>query len=228
MRLRLFIALVLSLFAFVACQGITPTLAVMEVTREVPVTVIVTLAPTQEPTSTAPAVAGLTPTATATLGTPTATATATPDLFPTPVVGRVFVAEQAFEFGRMFWIEPVNQIWVLITDAEGKPSWQVFEDTFEEGMTESDPTIIAPTGLFQPERGFGKLWRERPELRNALGWALSPEVGYNTRYEYHAGGSFNAEGLFVQSSGYHVIEDLERRSFRFIEGTWTWEVASNP
>jgi hypothetical protein len=226
MRLRFLIALALALVSFVACQGITPTLVVMEVTREVPVTVVVTLAPTETVTPTVSA--STTPTETVIPHTATPTPTPTPDLFPTPAVGRIFVAEQVFEFGRMFWIEPVNQIWVLITDSTGKPSWQVFEDTFREGMIERDPALVPPTGLFQPERGFGKLWRERPELRNALGWALSPEVGYNTRYEYHAGGSFNAEGQFVQSSGYHVIEDLERRSFRFIEGTWTWEVTSRP
>ncbi len=222
MRFKRLMGILLMTLVFGACQAMSPTLVVMEVTREVPVTVFVTAAVLAEETESAQ-----TPTTPPARTTPTIVPTATPDIFPTPVVGQVFVADQAFEFGRMFWIQPVNQVWILTTDADDKRVWQVFEDLFAEGMQEIDPSIVPPTGLFQPERGFGKLWRERPEIRNALGWALSEELGYNTRYEYHAGGTVNNEGEFVAGSGYHVIEDLDRRIYRFIEGAWTWEVTNS-
>lgn len=216
MSSRLFWIGLLGALLLGACQAGQPTLIIMEVTREVPVTVVVTKEVALAVTSTVTPTASLTPNL-----TPTATLTATPDPFPTPVVGQVFVADQKFEFGRMFWIQPVNQIWVITTQ-DGNNLWEVYEDTFQDGMPETDPSITPPRGLLQPERGFGKLWRENPQVREALGWALSSELGYNTRYEYHAGGTIE-EGIFVASYGYHTLEDIEKRTFQFIEGTWTWE-----
>ena len=34
-----------------------------------------------------------------------------------------------------------------------------------------------PAGLVEPVRGFGKVWRENPAVRQALGWATAPENG---------------------------------------------------
>lgn len=49
-------------------------------------------------------------------------------------------------------------------------------------MTESDPTIVPPPGLYQPVRGFGVAWRDEQipagygELvQERLGWAINPE-----------------------------------------------------
>lgn len=224
MRLRYFaIAGVVALAA--ACNGNPSTLLVMEVTREVPVTVIVTVESTPGPIS----LVSATPTATP-QGTPviTATPSATPTLdpFPTPVVGQIFIADQLFERGRMFWIQPVDQIWVLTTE-NGQNKWQVFSDTFEEGMLERDPSITPPPtpDLNQPERGFGKLWRENPQIRQQLGWAVGEELGYTTRYEYNAGGEVNAQGTYVPASGYHVLETLDKTVYIFYEGAYTWETS---
>jgi hypothetical protein len=224
MRIRLLIGIVISLLSISACQGnLTNTVLVMEVTREVPVTVVITVQPTNGPISLVTATATRTPNGTPVM-TATPSRTPTQDPFPTPVVGQVFIADQLFERGRMFWIQPVGQIWVLTTDEDGNNIWQVYEDDFENGMLESDPTIVPPPGRYQPERGFGKLWRENPEIREALGWASTEELGYNTRYEYHAGGTL-VNGVYEPASGYHVIENLTKEVFTFYEGSWTWEVS---
>jgi hypothetical protein len=195
----------------------------MEVTREVPITVIVTSQPTNGPISLESATPSQTPE-----GRPIVTATpsktSTPDPFPTTVVGQVFVADQLFEKGRMFWVQPIDMIWVIYTDADGKNIWERYDDNFEEGMLEKDPTLTPPTDKFQPERGFGKLWREDPTLRDKLGWAVTEELGYNTRYEYHAGGEINQQGTYVPASGYHLLENLNKEVFTLYEGSWTWEV----
>jgi hypothetical protein len=34
---------------------------------------------------------------------------------------------------------------------------------------------VAPEGRRQPERGFGKVWREHPEVRAQIGWAQARE-----------------------------------------------------
>lgn len=87
-------------------------------------------------------------------------ATALPAAFPTPFVAQVQVAEQLFEHGRMFWVERIQQLWVLKITAEGRGTWSIYEDTFVDGEPETDPSLVPPDGRYQPERGFGKLWRE--------------------------------------------------------------------
>jgi hypothetical protein len=154
--------------------------------------------------------------------TPMATPTESP--FPTPEVGNLYVAEQEFQNGRMFWVRPINQIWVLRENDDGANIWEVYEDTWEEGMPEEDPTLEPPaTGLIQPIRGFGLLWRENDDLREDLGWAIEEEVGYIADYEYHYGGTVE-DDTYEPGPGYHLVENLAGRIFRFNEGIWTWEV----
>ena len=138
---------------------------------------------------------------------------------PTPVVSEILIAEQPFEGGRMIWLEPVNQIWVLLDDGR----WLTFNDSFVEGEPESDPSITPPSDdLFQPTRGFGKLWRSDETLRDALGWATAPETGYVTRYTYNAGGAM-VDGVFEAAPGEHVIETQTGLSLRFDEAEQSWQ-----
>lgn len=87
-------------------------------------------------------------------------------------------AEQRFEGGLMIWVEALDSIFVLYSDAE-TPRWIRLDDTFEEGMPASDDTIIAPPDRFQPQRGFGLAWRSSPGVRERLGWAIETEAGYD-------------------------------------------------
>jgi hypothetical protein len=89
-------------------------------------------------------------------------------------------AIQRFEHGTMIWVnrptwEGTQWVYVLFEDG----TYQRFLDTFQEGDPESDPTIVPPAGLYQPIRGFGKVWREGTgaQVRERLGWALAPEQG---------------------------------------------------
>ena len=105
---------------------------------------------------------------------------------PTPTVRQIQVAEQIFERGRMFWLQPTAQIWVMVLTGEGVGDWYVYEDFFREGDPEFDPGIVPPDeDLKQPIRGFGRLWRENRNVREQLGWATTDEFGFVTRYEYH-------------------------------------------
>ena len=128
----------------------------------------------------------------------------------------------------MFWVQPGNQIWVMLVTGEGSGEWRVYDDTFvEEETAESDPELTPPAGFEQPRRGFGKLWRENPELREALGWAITPEFGYVTRYEYHPGvptGEVDAQGTPVPVPGYHILFSLYEEAFRFNEADQTWQL----
>ena len=150
------------------------------------------------------------------------TITPTPDPFPTPVKGAIYVAEQRFEGGWMFWLQPNGQIWLLSVDESGNNIWSVYNDDFVDGEAESDPQIVPPENRHQPVRGFGKLWRENLEVRQEVGWALEIEVGHTTRYEYHAGGYVNDNEDYVSAPGYHLVKGANGDTFRFNEGSFSW------
>ncbi len=146
----------------------------------------------------------------------------TPDPFPTPVIGHITIAEQRFEGGWMFWLQPNRQIWLLSADQAGRQIWSVYDDSFVDGDAEYDPNLAPPENRFQPVRGFGKLWRENLEVRQIMGWALSPEVGHSARYEYRQGGHLNDDAAYVPGPGYHLISSVNGETFRFNEENFTW------
>lgn len=158
------------------------------------------------------------------LPTATPTITPTPDPFPTQVSAKIYVAEQRFEHGWMFWLQPNKQIWVLTRDSAGNPIWSVYDDTFVEGEAEYDPQLEAPEDRHQPIRGFGKLWRENLEVRQAVGWALKPERGHTSRYIYKQGGYIDDSNEYVPGPGYHQVRAADGDDFRFYEENFTWAI----
>lgn len=224
MRFRLVVLFVCVLALTAACQDTQPTLMVLVLT------------PTPEDAATpevngspvigARSTASITPAATVPDVTQTPAPTPTLDPFPTPVINQIQVAEQPFEHGRMFWIQPQSEIWVAIEIDEDRGRWEIYEDTFEEGQPEMDPGIVPPSeNLYQPERGFGKLWRENEDVREALGWAVTPmEFGYISPYEYHAGGVVNGQATYIPAAGYHILFSLYEELYRFNEADQTWQL----
>jgi len=93
-------------------------------------------------------------------------------------------AYQPFQRGHMFWLEPIDDMWVLYTTGRGRGTWEVYRDLFYEGDTETDPSLRPPTGLQQPRRGFGRIWRDNDPVRGGLGWATQSEQGFTIRYQY--------------------------------------------
>lgn len=101
-----------------------------------------------------------------------------------------------FQQGYMVWIDVQDAIYVLY-DSANTPRWEAFNDTFDDGMMEFDPHWgEGPPYTFQPHRGFGKVWRERPEVRQRLGWAVREwSEPYNAQVQMAADGS-----VFIQES----------------------------
>ncbi len=99
------------------------------------------------------------------------------------------MAYQAFQHGQMIWNNDMRGIYVLFNNG----TWLVFADNFTNGQIESDPNLVPPAGLLQPQRGFGKVWRENANVRNGLGWAVSAEQGYTTRFERFTDRSLSME-----------------------------------
>ena len=109
-----------------------------------------------------------------------------PWLFPNPPQDqcpiwtvRTLIVRQRFERGWLLWTEADNNIYVLPDGG----TWTDCEDLWQEGMPESDSSIVPPQGFLQPVRGFGLLWRQGEVyvsykegwVRDFLGWATEPE-----------------------------------------------------
>lgn len=101
-------------------------------------------------------------------------------------------AYEPFERGYMVWRSDTREIYVLYGDG----FYQTYEDTWHEG----DPVDIEgtpPQGLFAPVRGFGNLWANQQEVRDALGWPTAAESGYTMLLETVRGGSGRYGGIGV-------------------------------
>ncbi len=219
-----------------ACQGPPPTQIVLVVTATPAGFAAQAIADTAIPLpdraqQASPTTGAGTATSTA-VSSPAVATTATPAPLsgtpfftqPTPTVRQIQVAEQIFERGRMFWLQPTGQIWVLVVTGAGSGDWFVYDDLFQEGDLESDPGIVAPDdALLQPIRGFGRLWRDNSEVRELLGWATSDEFGFVTSYEYHPTLRYEG-GRFVAAPGEHVMHSLYGEGFRFIEESGSWRL----
>ncbi len=140
----------------------------------------------------------------------------------------LYIAQQDFEHGFMFWISTQKTIWVLIDDPNNpaQGTWQSYPDTFQDGEPETDPTLNPPSAnLYQPRRGFGKLWRNTPDLKSQLGWGTTPEFNLTTSYSYipNPGNTVNANATCNQLPGTHVLVSLSRQTFEIMEpdkGQW--------
>jgi hypothetical protein len=88
------------------------------------------------------------------------------------------MADQLFERGLMLWRKDTSEIFVLRGENR-RTNYvaTVYPDRFQEGDPE-DSTQLPPSGLEAPKRGFGRLWRDKPDLSQSLGWAKSPERGF--------------------------------------------------
>jgi hypothetical protein len=100
-----------------------------------------------------------------------------PDICPADQALRSDAAEQQFERGMMIWIGAEERIYVLFGDGQ-QYAWQPYKDQWTENEPDRDPELGPPEGFYQPVRGFGKIWREQPEVRDRLGWAIGEEVAF--------------------------------------------------
>lgn len=131
-------------------------------------------------------------------------------------------AAQPFEHGLMLWVEELDAIFVLYSDAMASPRWDRIPDQWEPGMAESDPSLTPPEGLYQPVRGFGLVWRgpvgATITVRGRLGWATRQEAAIDTAYQCDSAAKYNTcyllgpEGIVVlepERSGWHLYANAE-------------------
>lgn len=124
----------------------------------------------------------------------------------------VQTAYQPFQNGAMMWISRTTYvqerlIYVFFNDG----TFQQFEDTWAEGQPVSGGQT-PPSGLYEPVRGFGKVWREGTgaRVRERLGWASGPEKGGEGAYQQFQRGemywSSTIDKIFVL---YGTVNDFQ-------------------
>jgi len=104
----------------------------------------------------------------------------------------------------MVWRADTGVITVLHDNA----GMAYYGNTWDESQPVDDPARVPPAGLFQPVRGFGKLWRTDVGLASKLGWALASEQGYEMLVQPFEGGTM----LLGPQGEIYVLFPL-----------WTWE-----
>lgn len=93
-----------------------------------------------------------------------------------PVSTLQSAAWQSYERGTMLYLqETPPSIYALSSDGR----FRRFDDTFVSGVDPENGGETPPPGLFEPIRGFGKVWRANLDIRALLGWARDGEHGEN-------------------------------------------------
>jgi hypothetical protein len=143
------------------------------------------------------------------------------------------VVIQHFEHGHMVFadrtgIEPSydehpKRIYVLYEDDH---SSEYFVDYYYGEQYEPTPPPIppAPPGLEEPKLGFGKVWKEHPEVRRRLGYALGPESPVASKdFQTFQMGYMVSDGkqiyTFVIYNSYPTVPDLP---------AWDWRTLPDP
>ena len=79
----------------------------------------------------------------------------------------------------MFWLSDTNQILVLANGSTPDSGTMTqYQDTWREGMPETDPSLEPPAGLTQPTRSFGQAWRTYPGVKDSLGWSMGEAINF--------------------------------------------------
>jgi hypothetical protein len=89
----------------------------------------------------------------------------------------------------MIWSDHIGwyaqpSIFVLYSDS----TYKIYKDTFDLATDANTNNGTPPSGLVEPALGFGKLWRNEPGLREALGWGTARETPGSGRFALFTGG----------------------------------------
>ncbi len=131
-----------------------------------------------------------------------------PDLCPQ---GKALVTEgayQPFERGFMIWRPRPDSSRPLIYAFAYAGQVYVFPDLWSASDPDSGNGQTPPEGLIEPVGGFGKIWREHPDVHDALGWATDTETLYNVTYQAEARESLPSVTYLTKLDG-RVVQTME-------------------
>ena len=96
------------------------------------------------------------------------------------------IAEEAFQGGTTFWRSDTDEVYIIgdrrknSTKRLGSGQWTTAGDWRWDGSDSDGVGMSPPSGLVEPKRGFGWLWRTHlGGADGPLGWALDREYGFD-------------------------------------------------
>jgi hypothetical protein len=126
---------------------------------------------------------------------------------PTGAEGQAQGVVQAFERGVMVYRSDTRTIYVAAKDlgaALAIGNWQSFPDTWAEDQPAGGGPAPVPN-LYYPKRGFGKVWREHPEVQQLLGYATTPDEGIKGLVVQSFTGGQMVDLIDGPNSGYYPV-----------------------
>lgn len=119
-------------------------------------------------------------------------------------------ASQLYQLGGMFWLQgPPPVIYALL----GNGRFQRYDDTYNANTDPFSGGETPPSGLLEPVRGFGKVWRSYPDVRNGLGWASGDESGSTANIQLFDRGQM----VYLPQRGEIIIMSFDTGN---ISGMW--------
>lgn len=122
----------------------------------------------------------------------------------------VNTAYQLFENGFLIWRSDTGRITLFTTTYVSG-----FNQDQYANLPDNPITDAPPIGRFKPVSGFGRVWGNFPDVRNALGWGLGTESGYQATFR-----SRDENGL--QTTCFNLPDGRLVKFPIVIERSWTW------
>lgn len=138
---------------------------------------------------------------------------------PLPILRTAPTSIQWYQGGMMIWVDlgaqgrkvyvASNQEVLFSEEAvriSATATCRVFDDTWDASQPAASG-LTPPTGYYAPQRSFGKIWREHPDIQAQMGWAQSPERPGSTDYQaWSNGGAMVSLSQFNDSArGYAQV-----------------------
>jgi hypothetical protein len=120
----------------------------------------------------------------------------------------LYAAYQAFERGFMIWNSKTGEVFVYTGSTSG--NLQSFVQNEYAGLSDNPVADNPPPGKVKPINAFGRVWGNYEFIRNALGWATSPEQAYTMTLTYG-----------TRQPAPDVTVTLPNGSIHRLGGTWT-------
>lgn len=139
---------------------------------------------------------------------------------PGPVFSGTAIG-QDFEGGRAYRyptaapdIDPRGTIYIIYNDGD----WETYPDMWDSSQPANDPSIIPPSGRYQPQEAIGLVWRTFPQVRARLGWAYEPQALFAGRWQEPQDPTRNPAQWYIDHGKWGTV--LRLSSVNMAPNTW--------
>jgi LysM repeat protein len=150
-----------------------------------------------------------------TSGSPVPPTAIPPTPVPGPSVTSTAASYQPFEGGFMIWESRTGNIVTFYNNGTSvNASYTVYPASQYANLPDNPVLDPTPSGRVRPAFGIGKVWGNFFEVRNNLGWALTPEQGFLATFT-SSSNSTQSQTCFVLPDGRPVTYIRLNTSVRY-------------